>query len=124
MKKIYLFILFAAVFLNCANAQKSLESFTPATWEEMVRNLRNDFRDAYVEPAANDFEAPSTDSRRARSNQDYGFSYQGCAWIAHAYQHTFLGIPYGSVYYEYELVGCASGGSYPDPPPTIYTPHA
>ena len=88
----------------------------PMDLPSLVRNLPSQ-EEAFAELSRNNGNVkvvlatfdptPLTEAeRRARPHWDYGTTYQGCAYIMHAYQHTILGIPYGPIYYVPQLIGC------------------
>lgn len=79
---------------------------TLPTLQEVLKQIQFDNPGVKILVASLDPMQPTATNRNAYPTHDYGYVEGDCAYVAHAYRHTILGIPYGPVYYVPELVGC------------------
>ncbi len=105
MKKLFLTAVFIGAITFCSQAQTLSPQNLP-TLEKLIINIQTQMPGVNVLPESFDQDPPSEVGRHAYPNYDYSYADGTCCYIMHAYRHSFLGIEYGDLYYNTELVGC------------------
>ncbi len=97
-------ILFALAFFCVSHAGHAQTYYSQA---DMFNQMAIDFNvDSTPQNSSFDNDPPNPTQRIAYPKHDYTYNDGSCVWIYHAYRHSFLGIPFGPIYYDPELVGC------------------